>query len=213
MALVLALNAILYLSNDMKSFKGWVLWIAAVFIHVTTIFTVPVILSILFSNKIKQKKVLFGISFIIGIVASFTYQIFVYLILKFVPGYAMYISSNATYNIFGGTGGGRIALLYIFLLLVVYLFIISEESESFSNLIMPALTFGLVFGIVNCRNELVNRMLWYYLALFLPFIPAVTKNSKLTKVGILSILVIYSIISLLENQNGIVPYITYWNYV
>lgn len=213
MALVLIINAIVILSENMKSFKGWFLWIAAIGLHATTLFTAPAIIGILAAKKFEHKKILFGVSLAAGAVAAFTYKGLIFLAIKLVPKYAMYTTGNATFSILKGSGGGRIVFLYIFLLGIVYLFVRNEDTDGFSFLIMPALSFGLAFGIINCQNELVNRMIWYYLALFLPFIPSATKDSKLLRIGIISMLLLYSIISLLEHQNGVVPYVAFWNYV
>lgn len=213
MALTLAMNAVVILSENMKSFKGWILWVLAIGIHITTLFTAPIFISIWAAKKFKNKTMLFAVSLIVGAVVAFTYKGIVMLLIRFVPKYAMYTSGASAFNIFKGNGGGRIVVLYLFLLGVIYLFVKSDVSEGFSYLVMPALAFGMAFGIINCQNELVNRMLWYYLALFLPFIPSFTKNTKIIKFGILGVLLLYSLISLMENQNGVVPYVAFWNYV
>ena len=80
---------------------------------------------------------------------------------------------------------------------------------------LPAVIFCSVFGAFNCKNELINRMLWYYLALFIVFIPNLLYKCRKTQrtllgAGIIFVLLVYSFLSLRENQNGVVPYVPFW---
>ena len=76
---------------------------------------------------------------------------------------------------------------------------------------MPGIVFGIIFGLFNAKNELANRMLWYFLALFITFIPSFIRHFKgfsryIAGFGAVGGLYTYSLLSLIENQNGVVPY-------
>ena len=80
---------------------------------------------------------------------------------------------------------------------------------------LPAVLFGAIFGIINSKNILINRLLWYYLGIYTLFIPDVLVKYKKNKriiltIGITIVLFGYSVLSLKENQNGVVPYRFFW---
>lgn len=220
MALVLVLNAFYYLSENLASKKGWILIIIAIGIHATAIFSLVALLGVVLANKLKENKLIFGASAIISVMISFGFSRIVPFVTRFIPRYEMYTSGASTYNILVSRGGGRIVLLYLFLFSIVVLWTINDhqgnlEQDAFNTRMLPAVVFGSVFGIFNCRNELINRMLWFYIALFITFIPSTIKKyhgnlKRLITYGIIIVLYSYSFISLLENQNGIVPYRFFW---
>ena len=148
------------------------------------------------------------------------YGIGVKLLLHFVPRYSMYTMDGSTYSIFNSTGGGRIVLLYIILFGIDMLWILRKQNtnkseDEFVEKMLPALLFGAIFGIINSKNELINRLLWYYLGIYVLCIPSVLSKYKkferlILTVGVVAVLLTYSIISLRENQNGVVPYSFFW---
>ena len=90
-----------------------------------------------------------------------------------------------------------------------------RESAASEQSVLPALLFGAIFGIINSKNELINRLLWYYLGIYVLCIPSVLSKYKkferlILTVGVVAVLLTYSIISLRENQNGVVPYSFFW---
>lgn len=92
----------------------------------------------------------------------------------------------------------------------------NEDTGNYHKKILPALIFATIFGAVNSRNELINRLMLYYMTLYISFIPEViSKFNKKEKNIIFFITIIalgtYSILSLKLNQNGVVPYNTFWN--
>jgi len=219
-SLTIALNAIYYLTQDLKNKKGWILFVISVGIHTTAIFFGLAILGIKLADKIQDSKILFFISTIFSAVLAIGYSSGVKLFLHFFPRYSLYTSGESKYSIFVGNGGGRIVLLYIFLFCIVILWVSKvtkkgTDKDSFNQHMLPAVIFGSVFGIINCRNELINRMLWYYLALYISFVPSVIlkfrKEKMLIRWGIIAVLVAYSFISVLENQNGVMPYSFFWS--
>lgn len=220
LALVLALHALVALSENIKNIKAWILFGLAILTHSTALVLLFAIVGVMLSNKVADNKMLFIISSVLSILISFGYGIGVRLVLQFVPRYSLYTSGDSKYSIFSSTGGGRIIFLYLVLLGVSLLWMLKTYSNNagsrgFIEKMLPAVLFGAIFGIVNCKNELINRLLWYYLGIYVLFIPSVISKYKqyeklFLKVGIIGILLVYSILSLRENQNGVVPYQFFW---
>jgi len=216
MALVLVLNALVYFTKNIKEIKGWFLIILAVGIHSTCLIIVIAIMGIQLANILRENRLIFMITFIGSIIISLLFKGMVQMFIHLFPRYAIYSDGTSPYSIFGNSGGGRIAILYLFLFCICMLWIYKNKKSSIVNSpiyskLFPALIFGTVFGVFNCRNELINRMLWFYISIFTSFIPDAIKGySKYTRIflkfGIIFVLFIYSMLSLLENQNGVVPY-------
>ena len=221
MALVLVMNALWYFSKDVRSLHGWLLWLLSLGIHPTAVVTAPVILGIALIKKGVPLRKMFFWACAAGAGFSFGFRLVVPLLIKLIPGYAMYTSSDASFSIYNGTGGGRIVFLYLFLMCIALLWMYAsgdEDERDFSTMLMPAVVFGLMLGILNCRNELVNRLIWYYLALMLPFIPATAKKYEgwarpVIEYGSIAVLLAYSMLSLMENQNGVTPYVFFWTFI
>ena len=220
MSLVLAIYSLLYLADNIKCVKALVLFCIAVLIHPTVFILFFAIAGIILANRIADNRMLFFVSSIISILIVFGYGIGVKLILRFVPRYYIYISGEAKYSIFNSTGGGRIILLYLALLGIILLWMLKNKDNkdyerNFAGKMLPATLFCVIFGIANCKNELINRMLWYYLGIFIIFIPTVfthysRKERIVLKIIIMGCFMTYSILSLIENQNGVVPYKFFW---
>ncbi|WKY43079.1 EpsG family protein [Eubacteriaceae bacterium ES2] len=221
MAVVLVLNALYYLADNIKNLRGWIMIFLAIGIHLTSLIALIAVIGFIIEDKFRDKKIVFLISVFITIVCSLSLNGIIILFLKFFPSYSMYGTGELSYSIFKSTGGGRIIYLYIFLFLICILWIIKKStadnfSDRFHYRMIPALIFGLVFGMINCKNILISRMLWFFLAFFISFIPSTVEsyNGKvkiILHVFVIAILGAYSILSLIENQNGIVPYSLFWN--
>lgn len=221
LSIVIALNAIYYLAMDWKSIKGWILFAIAVGIHSTSIFLIVALLGVVLANKIQNNWMTLIVSTIISAIISVAFSTGINLFLRLFPWYSLYTSGESHYSVFISNGGGRIIILYLFLLAIVFLWALKARKRNinddyFNSRMLPAVVFCCVFGIINCRNELLNRMLWYYLGIFVNFIPSTfSKYNKsvgtlMRWVGI-TVLLIYSIISVIENQNGVMPYSFFWS--
>lgn len=220
MALVLVINALFYLSENLLNKKGWILVILALGIHSVALFALIALVGVILVNKLKEVKVILVVSVVISLIFSFAFSYMVFYVVRFMPRYEMYIAGSSDYNILVGRGGGRIVFLYLFLLAIILLWIIGDRQvetrqDVFNLRMLPAVIFGTIFGVFNCRNELINRMLCFYIALFVTFIPFTVKSyhgimRKVIMYGIIIALYVYSLISLVENQNGVVPYRFFW---
>lgn len=220
LALVLSLYALILLAKDLKRTKAWILLLIAVLTHLTALVLVFAICGIILTDKITENKMLFIISVLASFIGALCFGIGVRLVLNFMPRYSMYEAGGSNYSIFDNTGSGRIVFLYLVLLLILIIWIIKSKtydvySRKFARQMFPAVLFGVLFGIVNSKNILVNRLLWYYLGIYVLFLPDVFKMCKrneriILEICVIAILLVYSILSLYENQNGIVPYKFFW---
>lgn len=221
MALVLAMNAIVYFSESLRNKKAWILIALAIGIHSTSAVIVVVVLGFLLAEKIKKNRTIFFASIIFSVLISLGLHLIIILFARLFPRYSLYTFENSRISAFASSGGGRIIYLYIFLLMLTILWLLKpyvDETvqDKFINKLMPALIFCSVIGIMNSRNILLNRMLWYLIALFIIFIPALIDRYKgifkyLLMSGIILVLFVYSYISLIENKNGVVPYSFFWS--
>ncbi|CUM97551.1 Uncharacterised protein [Blautia hydrogenotrophica] len=220
MALVLSLHTLIMLSENLKGRRAWTLFIIAVLIHPTALVLLFAVGGIILADKIQDNKLLFIISVVASFIIAGGYGIGVRLVLKFIPRYFIYTSGESEYSIFDSTGEGRIVLLYLVLFGITLLWMFrthtnNSSKRGFIEKMLPAVLFGAIFGILNSKNELINRLLWYYLGIYVLFIPSVLEKYKkyerwMLTVGIVAVLLIYSILSLTENQNGVVPYCFFW---
>lgn len=220
MALVISIHALVMLADNIKNKKAWIIYVIAVMIHSTALVLIFAIGGTILVKKIRDKKAIFIISSIVSLTISFGYGLGVKLMLGIIPRYSMYTLNGSKYSIFGSMGSGRIIFLYIVLLVIVMLWMFSFHMEDrlekgFCGKMLPAVLFCAIFGIINSRNILINRLLWYYLGIYTLFIPsALTRYKKKERlvltVVIVLVLLSYSILSLKENQNGVVPYQFFW---
>lgn len=217
MAMILSMNALKYLLNDIRSKKGWILYVLSVGTHATALFLLPGIVITKFLKKGNNfDKIL--LPSIVACTISMLLLPLVSIFTRYFSKYDMYVNGDNQYSIFNGTGNGRIIILYFFLLFICLIFYLNKnknKNTEYSNKLLPILVFGMVFGILHYDTELISRIVLFYISLFITFIPTVIlkfkgKDQILIVFLILIPLFIYCMISLLLNQNGIVPYVPFW---
>lgn len=211
LAIVLALNATVFWKEDKKSIKGWLLFALAIGIHPTSVVMMGICLCIFIEEKIASKYIVLLCSTLIGITVGVLYKNLVLLIIKFMPGYLKYVTSNKITSAFNSSGGGRIAALYVFLIFFCFLWGISNKSSNKAKGYFSGILIALIVGIINSRNTIITRLVMYYLPLACIFFPDFINQQKSYKKylylsGIIVVLLIYSIIGLNENTSGVVPY-------
>ncbi len=217
LSMVIAMNGFSYLVDNIKSKKGWFLFILSIGIHTTSLFLVVGLLLIRFANLMKNKVGLIWYSVVSSVVLSFLLSKVVSLFSSHFSHYDIYSNGVSKYSILSGTGNGRILILYMFLLFICLLYYLKfrKNNELYNTKLLPALFFGVCFGILNCKNELITRMIFFYFGLFVSFMPEVVNVFKgrdkiLVSMFIVVVLGTYAILSLLLNQNGVVPYTTFF---
>lgn len=219
MAIAIAINGFYYLFTSIKSFKGWLLLFVACGIHIVSLFSIFLVLWMSLLKKIDILNIIIAIGLIGSLFINFFVPIGASIIANIFPHYEMYLSGTSVFNILHGSGNGRIVILYFFLLSILLLpTLFSRKSildDSFNKAIFSVLVFSVFWGIINCKNELINRLLYFPLSLFLSYIPSSIQMYKgkyrvMYIIYIIFALLIYSMVSLIENQNGVVPYEFYF---
>lgn len=219
-AMLLFLNALINLTDNIKDYKAWLLIAFAAGMHVTSLILLIAVGGILLSERITDKKIVIAISIIAGACFSFLLDEASMLIARFFPHYAIYLSGKAIFQILESTSDGRIIVVYLFLAVFIILDLMRKElsitdKDHIFNKLLPMMVFGVVFGILNYKNSLVNRLMWYFIAIFMTYIPFVVKKYNksiriILIIGIYAGLILYNLIFLKENQSGVVPYEFFW---
>ena len=220
MAMIISLHALVMLADNLKNKKAWILFAFAVLIHATALAYIVAVAGIVLAERINDKKKLFFASAAVSLIIAFSYGFGVKLVLLFVPRYSMYTSGEDRYSIFKGTAGGRVIVLYLLLLAFVTLWTFQTRAESnnqksFTKKMLPALVIGAILGIVNSNNHQINRLVRYYFGIYALLIPNALSdyrhnNRLILTAGIIGALLTYSILCLLENKEGVVPYRFFW---
>lgn len=224
MSIVLVLYATyLICDSDYKSIKGWFIFIIAILTHYSAAFVLIGLGLSIINNKIKDKWSTFLLTTIItGGISVIYLEAFKY-IAKVIPKYSQYITGKTEYSIYGANANGRIVILYLFLLAIMIIGIYvttrkdstNDKIDKYHVRIIPIIIFGIIFGIANYKNKIISRLLLFYISFYISFIPYVSSKLKgnfrlLFNIGIIFVLSVYSILSLIENQNGVIPYTTFF---
>lgn len=221
-AIVLVLNSFFYLKDNLKSVKGWILFILAVGIHNTAIIALLGILGILLLNNTASYRKLFTYVIIGSLIFGIMFYMFISLFLRYFPHYSMYIDGTNPASIINKSGSGRIVILYIALLMVLILYFIIANKNNWKFVKndmaeLPVAIFCTVTGILFCKNNLFNRMLWYFLSMYICLIPCIYEKMEsriryilycITFIGLFA----YFCLFLNENKGGIIPYLFFWSY-
>ncbi len=222
-AMVLCANGVVYLTKNLKSIKGWIWFALGVGIHISSLITSIIILGIFLTNRNKKNvKYLTSAFAIAGALAGSAYVAVASVVSRYFNHYTIYFNGAATVGISETSGGGRIVIIYLYIALFILIYFLqqkedknTESSDIFSK-ILPGLAFGIFFGIINCRNELINRIVLFFLVYYASCLPYVIKRCSVHTKRILTATTIigffmYSLVFLVENQGAVVPYVFFWN--
>lgn len=222
-SIALALNAFLLLKEDIKSIKGWLIYMGAILIHTTAIAFIIAIVGIIIVKTTKSIDKIITATIAICIGTTLGMKFAVNVVVRFVPILAQYIDGSNDVQLFENSGSGRIVFLFLILLLIMI--VISRRikgkvqfKKSVDYSYFPPLYFCAISGIVFSKNILFCRVLWYFLSLYIPFIPNMYellfrgKSKRLLYVGTTLVLLVYCIFHLLEDKSGIIPYSTFWGF-
>lgn len=215
-SVVLAINAYWYLKDNFKSIRGWLLYVIAIGVHNIAIFFAIAFIGVLIATKEKNTKKLVLKMITLSFISTFAFGYGIELVTRYFPRYLMYVQGDNPESIFQSTGGGRIALLYLFELIIIILYVALLNGKSLEINIdekkdLPALLFCCICGVVFARNTLIQRLLWYYQAMFVTSIPNMIlsfkpNNRRIVWGGIVVVLFIYMLFFLVENKGNICPY-------
>lgn len=118
-AIALALNAFLFLKDDMKSIKGWLIYIGAVLIHTTAIAFLVAIAGMMFVKKTKNIDKIIATTIAICIGAAVGMRVIVNFVVRIAPQLAQYIDGKNNAQFFNNNGSGRVIVLYLVLLFIL----------------------------------------------------------------------------------------------
>ena len=107
-AIALALNAFLFLKDDMKSIKGWLIYIGAVLIHTTAIAFLVAIAGMMFVKKTKNIDKIIATTIAICIGAAVGMRVIVNFVVRIAPQLAQYIDGKNNAQFFNNNGSGRV---------------------------------------------------------------------------------------------------------
>lgn len=219
MAIAIALNSYLYIKQDIKSKKGWALFAIAVGIHNTILAFVLPLLSNLLKNKVRTTQKALSLTFAFALFVTLGLSAGISMFEYIFPSYAMYINGENGAQITVSTGNGRIALLFVFigLLILTLLYLCKQKSKQHRIDFVDCFTCFLcvLLGIIYSKNVLIIRIIWPFLCVCIVYIPNLivmlgTKNKRIVSFTTIFVLLIYSVLFLLEDKSGIVPYIPFW---
>lgn len=218
-AISLAVNAFSALEENRKNFKGWFLLALATGIHNTIITFAIAYLGISIEKYCKKIRRIHYISIAISICIALLFRVGVWIVVRIFPYYEMYINGNNPAQVFVSSGKGRIAILYLVLILILTLAseLTPDKSKAGG---MKAYHFGctfcLVMGVIFSKNVLMSRILWPFLTLVVVYLPDLLRQCANKKNAVLLYMLSYcvplafSTLHLIEDKSGIVPYLYFW---
>lgn len=213
---LLQINGLDYILQNSKKLRGWIYIILAISIHPVSII-IPIAYYI---SKIIVLKRSFQQTIILGILSGFTVNFLLGFIVNFFtklfPSYIKYFNNNIERSFYNSIGGGKIVFFYIFLLLIMlYYGLFHKEIKGMyyeeKIILYMSLSF-CVLGILNSRNTTISRIF----NLILPYsiyivsrlnIGSKIENNKILEIIIHIVFIIYLLLNLIDNQNGVNPYI------
>ena len=213
-ALGLCLNAYLFFKEDLKSVKGWIIFLLALGVHNTSVIFLLVLVTIWFTKKKRRIKNITFYVIIGSFAASIIIDKIIGIFIRIFPRYLNYLNGAMSDQVLINTGEGRIAL--IFLLQGVYCYIYYLKNKSIkASIISPEYIislFACVLGIVFSRNTLLIRMNWYLQSFNILFISDTAqmlekKNRLIIDTVFFSLLLVYCILYLIEGKGNISPFI------
>lgn len=221
-AISLTLNAFILMKDNIGDLKAWILYGIAVMTHITALVFILAFVAIVIINRAQNVDKVVLITIIGCIFTALLFKPIVILITSKVSSMVQYVDGTNSVQIFSNNGGGRISILYSFLLLItVYIIVKIRHNNSICNKVdytyIPPLLFCSIYGIVFSKNILFCRILWYFLSLYISFLPNmynllfIGKRKQLIYLITTSILLIYFIFHLIEDKSGIIPYSFFWN--
>ena len=216
LAVVLSLNALIFIYKDSRSVLGWGLFFLSIGIHNAIALFLPAYISVLLVKRYGSRKFIYYAFILCAIICSLFSFIDMITILQYFPHYIMYVDGTNPDGLIGDTGNGKIVIEYILFLCILILLKVKnkkekEEMVDFVTSIIPAALFSVIVGIVFSKNNLMNRILIPYQCLFLTIIPyTLLKYKAVTRAMLYTILFLGLIFSYYlwmdGNLGNIIPY-------
>ena len=218
MAISLTLCAYTFLKENIKSVKGWGLFLLAAGIQNTIIAFALVFLTKIVRKDSLLKTVVGSIS--VALAVAVCIKALVEVAVNIFPYFSIYLNGDNAAQIFDDTGNGRIILLYSFLLMIllVSILILNYQKKIVDKLVCYDLfagVFCVIMGIAFSKNVLLLRIIWPFMSVLIVLLPNLFakvdgKTRKILYTGTTVVLAVYCIWFLVEDKSGIVPYVPFW---
>ncbi|MCQ1533893.1 EpsG family protein [Mitsuokella jalaludinii] len=214
-AIVLSLNALIFIYKDSRSILGWGLFFLSIGIHNVIALFLPAYISVLLVKRYGSNKFIYYAFILCALSCSLLSFVDMITVLQYFPHYIRYIDGTNPDGLIGDTGNGKIVIEYILFLCILVLLKIKNKKEreqvDFVMSIIPAVLFSVIIGIAFSKNNLMNRILIPYQCLFLTIIPyTLLKYKAVTRVMLYIILfsgLIFNYYLRMDgNLGNIIPY-------
>jgi len=221
MAIGFCLNAYCLIKKNIRSKKGWLLFVIACSIHNTM---VAFLLSFLGAYLLRKKNAIkeaLGYSAVMSLALVIGFGIIIKIIINIFPYFSIYVNGQYVVQIMDGSGNGRILLVYVFLGIITYYsnFCICKNKKNLQSIDHTDLfvcNCCILLGVFFAKNVLFNRILWPFLCVFLIYFPNLfemleTKNKRDVYFLTITVFAVYAFLFLIEDKSDIVPYIPFWS--
>lgn len=217
MAISIAINAYELIKEDIKSLKGWGLFLIALGIHNTISFFLLAFIGIMLKKSIEKnidRAVAFSI--LLALSVSIGFSTLMQIAIKLFPYFSIYLNGENAAQINISDSEGRIVILYIFLLILIFICIrlLKNNKKDLDYLDLFTCLLCSIMGIIFSKNFLVTRLLWPFICIYIVFLPSLfeqleRKISYLMYMLTYLVILIYCVLSLVENKSGLIPYVIF----
>lgn len=219
-AISIALNAFVFLCHNMTSRIGWGLFILAAWIHASMFSFIPVLVGIWLAKRCRSYTKLYFISIGLAILFVISMMSIATIFSSLFPHYTMYTEGTSGDNLIENTGGGKIVVMYLALLLFLSILFIKQKiqkckvKDTMMDAFIPGSIFCVVIGIAFATNTMMNRIALPYQCLFLSLIPYIfTIIGQKTRNIVMGIMMIgfigYYYLWAQGNLGNVIPYYTW----
>ena len=206
--------------NGIKKPSFWILFFVSAGIHTTALVLLPAFACVLYLNhSASDYKFKIKVVVVLAVLSAIMLRPLVEVFISIFPKYSMY-DGTTNIDIFSNEYGGRIRILYAFLLFLVAVFVfVGWDGIDRGDIgkwwvpLLPLCIIASVIGLVYGKSFLINRLLWFYMIAFISFIPnlvgSIPKRTKRVMILlIVTVLAAWSCAQLIENQDEVIPYIS-----
>lgn len=225
-AVSLLLNTFLLWKDDIKSVKGWLLYVIAVAVHSTAIVGIAAwIIFFLQKRKIGHNTIRRTIceTALIGLVLVTSQTLLLTVFLRIFPRYSMYFGDDAVHS-FADKGQGRLIII-VFGYLIVFLYCLyllknKNRRDSFEGQtaidFLPICLLSIILGIFGAKSLAISRMNFYFAIVNIVTMPNticldMNRNNRfILSTAMVVTTFMYFILFLIEDKSGVVPYVFFW---
>lgn len=219
-AVAIALNAFIYLYDNVHSLFGWGLFIISIWIHASAFSFLPAMLGILFVKRCHSYARIFLITTLLSIGFVFSFMVFANVFSYLFPHYAIYTEGTNGDNLIQNTAGGKIIVEYLLFAIILLIYFYYHrlaprlKNPTIFDTMLPAAIFCVIIGIAFVSNTMMNRVAVPYQCLYLSLIPYIyMKLDKNLRLIFMIVMILglsgYYFLWMQGNLGDIVPY-TFW---